>query len=70
MVSHKDQLLFLLYINDVPKNTNKHSKIFIFADDSSIIITNPTPLAVLSEINKVLKLKNDWFNANLSSLCC
>jgi hypothetical protein len=65
---HNDQLLFLLYINDIPKNTNKNSKIFIFTDDTIIIITNPTPLTTLREINKVLKLINDWFNANLLSL--
>jgi len=68
MASHKDQLLFLLYVNDVPENTNKNSKIFILTNDTSIIITNSTPLAILSEINKVLKLINDWFNANLLSL--
>jgi len=61
-------LLFLLYVNDVPENTNKNSKIFILTNDTSIIITNSTPLAILSEINKVLKLINDWFNANLLSL--
>jgi len=68
MVPHKDQLLFLLYINDIPKNTNKNCKIFIRANDTSTIIANPTLLAILSEINKVLKLTNDWFNANLLSL--
>ena len=35
-------LLFLLYINDLPQITNdNNSKIVLFADDTSIIITNP-----------------------------
>jgi hypothetical protein len=41
------------------KNKNKYSKIFIFADDTSINIINPNPLAILSEINKILKLIDD-----------
>jgi hypothetical protein len=50
------------------KNTNKKSKIFIFADDTSININNPIPLAILSKINTILKLIDDWFNTNLMSL--
>ena len=34
-------LLFLLYINDLPRITNDNIKIILFADDTSIIITNP-----------------------------
>ena len=37
-------LLFLLYINDLPQITNENSKIVLFADDTSVIITNPDPL--------------------------
>jgi len=37
-------LLFLLYINDLPQITNDNSKIVLFADDTSMIITNPNPL--------------------------
>jgi hypothetical protein len=36
-------LLFLLYINDLPQITNENSKIVLFADDTSMIITNPNP---------------------------
>ena len=36
-------LLFLLYINDLPQITNENSKIVLFADDTSMIITNPSP---------------------------
>jgi hypothetical protein len=37
-------LLFLLYINDSPTITNDNSKIVLFADDTSIIITSPNPI--------------------------
>jgi hypothetical protein len=33
-------LLFLLYINDLPQITNDNSKIVLFADDTSMIITD------------------------------
>jgi hypothetical protein len=38
----------LLYINDLPKSTNNKnnnnkSKLIMFADDTSIIVTNPNP---------------------------
>jgi hypothetical protein len=33
-------LLFILYINDLPKTINKKSKPILFADDTSIIFTN------------------------------
>ena len=32
-------LLFLLYINDLPRITNDNTKIILFADNTSIIIT-------------------------------
>jgi hypothetical protein len=36
-------ILFLLNINDLPQITNENSKIFLFADDTNVIITNPNP---------------------------
>jgi len=36
-------LIFLLYINDLLQITNENSKIVLFADDTSMIITNPNP---------------------------
>jgi hypothetical protein len=37
-------LLFLIYINDLPNIIINKSKPVIFADDTSITVTNPNPL--------------------------
>ena len=57
-----------IYINDLPNITNKISKILLFVDDSSIIITKPNTLAFINKINKVLTDINEWIKANLFSL--
>jgi len=44
-------LLFLLYINNLPQITNDNSKTVLFADDTSIIITNPNPLNFEKSLN-------------------
>jgi hypothetical protein len=36
-------LLFLIYINDILKISSDKSKIVLFTDNTSIIITNPKP---------------------------
>ena len=61
-------LLFLLYINDLPQITNDNSKIVLFADDTSMIITNPNPLNFERSVNKIIQDINEWFNTNLLSL--
>ena len=45
--------LFLLYKNDLPKIINNKSKPVLFADDSSIIITNPCPTDFKNDIYTV-----------------
>ena len=37
-------LLFLLYINDLPRIINKTSTPIIFADDTSILFTHSNPI--------------------------
>jgi hypothetical protein len=34
-------ILFLLYINDLPKIINYNTKPVMFADDGSVIVSNP-----------------------------
>jgi hypothetical protein len=61
-------LLFLLYINDLLQITNGNSKIVLFADDTSIIVTNPNPTNFEKSVNKTIHDINEWFNTNLLSL--
>ena len=61
-------LLFLLYINDLPHSINKNNKIVLFADDASLIISNPDPIKFRDDVNKILQHIQEWFNANLISL--
>jgi hypothetical protein len=61
-------LLFLLYINDLLQITNDSSKIVFFADDTSMIITNPNPSNFEKSVNKIIQDINEWFNTYLLSL--
>lgn len=61
-------LLFLLYINDLPQITNVNSKLVLFADDTSVIITNPDPLNYRTNLNKITHDIKEWFETNILSL--
>jgi hypothetical protein len=58
-------LLFLIYINNLLLVLNKISSPILFADDTSIIISNPDPLAFLNSVTEVFNKLKLWFNANL-----
>jgi hypothetical protein len=40
----------------------------LFTDDTSILVTNPNPVAFVNDITAVFKCINEWFMANLLSL--
>ena len=61
-------LLFLLYINDLPHSINKNNKIVLFADDTTLIISNRDPINFREDVHKILQHIHEWFNANLISL--
>jgi hypothetical protein len=61
-------LLFLFYINDLSKIIKHNCKPILFADDTSLIITNPCYINFKSNINNVFLQLNEWFDANLLSL--
>jgi len=42
-----DPLLFLIYINDLPRTINDKSIPILFADDTSILVTNPNKLTFI-----------------------
>jgi hypothetical protein len=72
MFYHKVQFLalysFLFYINDLPTVTAKSAKLVLYADDTSVIITNPSPTKFANKLNKVLADVNEWFKNNSLSL--
>jgi len=58
-------LFFSLYINDLPTVIYKTAKLVLYADDTSFIITNPSPIELASKLNKVFANINEWFRNNL-----
>jgi hypothetical protein len=62
------QLLFLLYINDLPGSINNLSKPTLFVDDTNIIFTHPNLTVFKEEINIVFEKIIKWFQINLVSL--
>jgi hypothetical protein len=63
-----DPLFFLFYINDLPGIITDISQPVLFADDTSMLISKPSPTEFINDINKVFGKINDWFKINLLSL--
>jgi len=68
-----DLLDFLLYVNNLPKltnfeNTRINLKTILFADDTSVIVSNPNITDLEWNLNWVFKKMNEWFNRNSLSL--
>jgi hypothetical protein len=61
-------LFFLIYINDLPNIISVPSKPILFADDTSIIITNPSPSKFIEDINNIIDNINNLFRCNLLAL--
>jgi len=66
-------LPFLIYINDLPcvipcTLSNDNSSIFLFADNTSVIISGPCFMNFGRNLNIVFKTMKKWFNSNLLSL--
>jgi len=61
-------LLFLLYINGLPKIINKTSAPIIFADDTSILFTHSNLIDFNKNIHIVFTTLNKWLRANQLSL--
>jgi hypothetical protein len=57
-------LLFLLYINDLPKILNKFSTPIIFADDTSILFSHSNVNDLNRNIRITIEILNGWFRAN------
>jgi hypothetical protein len=61
-------LLFLFYINDLRKVLNNDSKPVLFADDTSIIVSNSNLANFENILTSSFKQLNAWFDINLLSL--
>lgn len=55
-------LLFIIYVNDLPKAT-KHNTV-LFADDSTILFTGSNKSDMETEINSTLKNVINWLTLN------
>jgi hypothetical protein len=57
-------IFFLIYINDLPKLASVDNKIFLYADDTSIIVTNQNLVNFETQIDKIFGDINNWFKIN------
>jgi len=57
-------LLFILYINDLPKIINKTATPIIFADDTSILFAHPKLIDLNKNIQVIFTTLNKWLRAN------
>jgi hypothetical protein len=57
-------LLLLLYINDLPKIISDQSNPVLYANDTSLVITNSNCQIFEKNINTVVSRLNRWFHSN------
>jgi len=57
-------LLFLVYINDLPKAVERKALPILFADDTSILLTSRNNIQMQSDLNFVFEQLNKWFKSN------
>jgi len=57
-------LLFITYINDLPRDTNCCTNDVLFADDTSILITEKKYKNFNQKIRLTLDCTSRWFKAN------
>jgi hypothetical protein len=61
-------LLFLLYINDLPKILNKGNVPVLFADDTSLIVKSASVKELQDEMIAAVATAYTWFKTNLLSV--
>jgi len=61
-------LLFLIYVNDLPKTVNDKTVPILFADDTSIIVNIPNSKDFQTNMLTAFNCVNKWFEVNLLSI--
>jgi len=61
-------LLFLIYINDLPVSISKTAKSILFADDTSITVTNEYKTEFRHTLQLVMIEISNWFQSNRLTL--
>jgi len=61
-------LFFLIYINDLPTIVNNDNNMVLFAEDTSIIITDTNQRDFNVNANQMFQDINTWFKVNLLTL--
>jgi hypothetical protein len=58
-------LLFLVYVNDLPKALIQNALPILFTDDTSVIVNDSNIVDFQLNVNVVSEQLNNWFNINL-----
>jgi mannose/fructose/N-acetylgalactosamine-specific phosphotransferase system component IID len=58
-------LLFLIYVNDLPKTVKVKTVSILFADDTSIIVKCPNSRDFQTNMVTAFSCVNSWFKVNL-----
>jgi glutathionyl-hydroquinone reductase len=61
-------LLFLIYVNNLPKTVNDKTVPILFADDTSIIVKSPNSKDFQTNMLTAFNCVNKWFKVNLLSI--
>jgi hypothetical protein len=67
-VQFLDICFLLFYINDLPKIINKDNNMVLYADDTSIIISDTNNFNFKTNLSHTFKDINTWFKVNLLTL--
>jgi hypothetical protein len=57
-------LLFIMYINDLPVSVTHDSKVILFADDTSVLVTGEDHTSFKQKMNLALASLDQWFTTN------